>query len=221
MKLKSEDLLIIIVTFSLTVLVNLTVAVPVGLFLAILSFTKRMSNTTITERALPNRKNPIAKIDAKVFNEAHDCPQITIYNVEGPLFFGAAQSFERSVMKMLDSKPRVLILRMGKVPFMDTTGEQYFRNVVQHFSKSGIILITGLNDQPKDVMKKAGLIELIGKEHIFEHTGEAIDYALLQLDKNRCLGCEKNAFKECEALSEGKDYRHGTKEKQKDSIVTS
>lgn len=221
LKMRSEDSLILVVTFSLTVLVNLTVAVPVGLLLAIISFVKRMGETTVTERALPNRKNPLAKIEAQVYEEARDCPQIKIYNVEGPLFFGAAQSFEHSVMKMIDSNPRVLIFRMGKVPFMDTTGEQYFRSIVQQFNRNGVVLITGLNKQPKEIMRKTGLDVLIGKEHIFEHTGEAIDYALTQLDKNQCVGCQKDAFKECEDLSKGKDYERVNKEKRKETMVTS
>ena len=66
-------------------------------------------------------------------NKAHDCPQIGIYTIEGPLFFGAAQTFEQNILATIHYKPKVLILRMGKVPFIDTTGESYFRNIVQHF----------------------------------------------------------------------------------------
>ncbi|MGM8216863.1 SulP family inorganic anion transporter [Bacillaceae bacterium W0354] len=201
LKMRTEDSLILAVTFLLTVLVNLTVAVPVGLLLAVISFTKRMSDIIVTEKALPDRNNKFEKIDAKVVNEARDCPQISIYNVEGPLFFGAAQAFEHSVMKTIDLKPRVLLFRMGKVPFMDTTGEQYFSSIVKHFSKTGIVLISGMKPQPRDVIRNSGLEQFIGKEHFFEHTGEAINYALTQLDRNKCVGCKHFAFRECDQMS--------------------
>jgi sulfate permease, SulP family len=70
-----------------------------------------------------------------------------------------------------------------------------------HFSKSGIVLITGLNAQPEGVLKKTGLYEVIGREHIFEHTGEAIQFGLLQINQNKCLGCKHFAFRECKKLS--------------------
>ncbi|MGM8216852.1 STAS domain-containing protein, partial [Bacillaceae bacterium W0354] len=171
------------------------------LLLAVISFTKRMSDIIVTEKALPDRNNKFEKIDAKVVNEARDCPQISIYNVEGPLFFGAAQAFEHSVMKTIDLKPRVLLFRMGKVPFMDTTGEQYFSSIVKHFSKTGIVLISGMKPQPRDVIRNSGLEQFIGKEHFFEHTGEAINYALTQLDRNKCVGCKHFAFRECDQMS--------------------
>ena len=90
----------------------------------------------------------------------HDCPQISIYNVEGPLFFGAAQAFEQSIMNTINYKPKVLLLRMGKVPYMDTTGELNFRNIVRHFHNAGgTLLISGTSPKLKDTLQKNGLYE--------------------------------------------------------------
>lgn len=106
-------------------------------------------------------------------------------------------------MKTIHYKPKVLLLRMGKVPFMDTTGEAYLSSIIKDFSKHGIVLISGMKPHPINVMKKTGLYDYTGEDHFFEHTGEAINFALEQLDKNKCLGCQHFAFKECTALSAG------------------
>lgn len=201
LKTKTGDSLVLVVTFLLTVFINLTVAVQVGLILAVLLFTKRMSDIIVTEKALPNPNTKQAKVDSRVVTESHDCPQISIYNVEGPLFFGAAQSFEQQIMKSIHYKPKVLLLRLGKVPFMDTTGEARLESIVKDFSKHGIVLVSGIKSQPKSVLIKTGLYELIGEDHFFEHTGDAINYALTQINHNKCLGCRHFAFKECQALS--------------------
>ncbi|MDQ0156638.1 SulP family inorganic anion transporter [Robertmurraya andreesenii] len=202
LKTKTEDSLVLLVTFLLTVFINLTVAVEVGLLLAVILFTKRMSDHMVTVKALPNHKVKHNKIESLV-SDTRDCPQIAIYNVEGPLFFGAAQTFAQSIMNTIHYKPRVLLLRMGRVPFMDTTGDAHLTSIVKNFSKHGIVLISGVNSQPLTVLKKTGLFDLIGEEHFFEHTGEAIDYALTQLNQQKCLGCKHFVFKECTQLSKG------------------
>nr|WP_304214758.1 sulfate permease [Fredinandcohnia onubensis] len=198
---KTGDSLVLVVTFLLTVFMNLTVAVQVGLILAVVLFTKRMSDIIVTEKALPNPESKHEKVDSRVVTDSHDCPQISIYNVEGPLFFGAAQAFEQQIMNSINYKPKVLLLRLSRVPFMDTTGEGRLASIVQDFSKQGIVLISGIKPQPKSVLHKTGLYEVIGEENFFEHTGDAIDYALTQINNNKCLGCRHFAFKECQALS--------------------
>ncbi|MEH7336483.1 sulfate permease [Neobacillus drentensis] len=201
LKTKSTDSLVLLVTFLLTVFVNLTTAVEVGLVMSALMFTKRMSDLMVTAKALPNRKHKNEKIETGMVTDTHDCPQISIFNVEGPLFFGAAETFEKTIMSTINYRPKILLLRMSRVPLMDTTGEANLSSIVHHFSKNGIVLISGLNAQPESVLKKTGLYQTIGGEHFFEHTGEAIQYALEQINKNKCLGCKHFAFRECKKLS--------------------
>lgn len=201
LKTKSTDSLVLVVTFLLTVFVNLTTAVEVGLVLAAILFTKRMSDVMKTSKALPNLQHKHEKVETQMVTDSHDCPQVSIYNVEGPLFFGAAQTFETSIMNTINYRPKILLLRMSRVPFMDTTGEANLTSIVSHFSKSGIVIISGINEQPKNVMIKTGLYDVIGQDHFFEHTGDAIQFALSQLDRNKCLGCKHFAFKECKKLS--------------------
>ena len=133
LKMKTGDSLVLLVTFLLTVFTSLTTAVEIGLILAVILFTKRMSNMLVISKVLPDHTRKNEKLLPHVVNKAHDCPQISIYTIEGPLFFGAAQTFEQNILATIHYKPKVLILRMGKVPFIDTTGESYFRNIVQHF----------------------------------------------------------------------------------------
>jgi sulfate permease, SulP family len=199
LKTKTADSLILVVTFLLTVFVNLTAAVEVGLVLAVILFTKRMSDVMVTTKVLPNKNHE--KVESQMVSHHHDCPQISIYNVEGPLFFGAAQMFEHSIMNTINFRPKVLLLRMSKVPFMDTTGESNFASIVNHFSQHGIVIISGIQQQPKELLQKTGLYATIGEEHFFEHTGEAIDYALNEINQNKCLGCKHFAFRECDKLS--------------------
>ena len=84
---------------------------------------------------------------------------------------------------------------------MDTTGEANLASIVKHFSKSGIVLLSGINAQPESVLRKTGLFESIGSDHFFKHSGDALNYAISQLDKNKCLGCKHFAFRECTKLS--------------------
>lgn len=179
LKLKSADSLVLIVTFLLTVFTSLTIAVEVGLVLALILFTKQMIDVPAIYKVLPDHSRKNAKVQPHVVNRERDCPQISIYTIEGPLFFGAAQEFEQTILTNLTTRPKVLILRMSKVPFMDTTGEAYFSQIVQQFKlQGGTLLLTGLQPRLTTVMKKSGLFNEIGSENFFEHTGQAIDVAL-------------------------------------------
>lgn len=211
LKTKTTDSIVLFVTFLLTVFVTLTTAVEVGLILSVLLFAKRMSDVMKTEKALPNLSHKHKKIETQMVTDTHDCPQISIFNVEGPLFFGAAQTFEKTIMSTIGYRPKILLLRMSKVPFMDMTGEANLASIVNHFSKNGIVLLSGVNAQPATVMKKTGLYEKIGPKCFFKHTGEALDYALSVIERNRCLGCKHLAFKECSYLSQSGSVDSGRK----------
>lgn len=203
LKMKTGDSLVLLVTFSLTVFTSLTTAVEIGLILAIILFTKRMSNMLVMSKVLPDHTTKNEKLLPHVVNNAHDCPQISIYTIEGPLFFGAAQTFEQNILATIHYRPKTLILRMGKVPFIDTTGESYFRNIVQHFkNQGGVLLISGAQSELKTTLIKNGLYAEIGKENFFDHTGEAINCALRHLNKAKCEGCKHFAFHECAQLSQ-------------------
>ncbi|WP_336765343.1 SulP family inorganic anion transporter [Paenibacillus sp. USHLN196] len=202
MKTKTSDSLVLMTTFLLTVFTSLTTAVEVGLILAVLLFVKRMSEMMKVAKVLPDPNHKHEKVMAHMVRKGHDCPQISLYTIEGPLFFGAADRFEESVMDSIHRRPGILLLRMGKVPFMDTTGESNLAHVVKHMERSGgRVLFSGIQTQPLEMLKRTGLVEKIGTDHMFEHTGEAIHFALKHLDNQKCRGCKHFAFRECIALS--------------------
>ncbi|MCU6708744.1 sulfate permease [Paenibacillus sp. J5C_2022] len=208
LKTKTTDSLVLLITFLLTVFTNLTTAVEVGLIVAVILFVKRMSDVLNISKVLPEQGTVHAKVKAHMVTEDHDCPQIGIFTIDGPLFFGAANMLEKSMDDTIHQKTRVLLLRMGKVPFMDTTGESALANLVKHCEKiGGLILISGIQPQPLEVLKRTGLFDQIGRIHFFDHTGEAIDYALFQLDHNQCLACSRFVFRECASLQGKSDNR--------------
>lgn len=205
---KSADSVVLVITFLLTVFLDLTIAVGFGLVLAIILFVKRMSEILRVTKVLPDPKDD--KVREYMVHEGRDCPQISIFTIEGPLFFGAANMFEKSILDSLHMRPKVLLLRMGRVPFMDTTGESNLRSLVTHFQKhGGTILITGIQEQPLEMLKKTGLYEIIGSKNIFPHTGEAIDTAIGHIDHEKCIGCKHFAFRECAQLSSAAEMPSG------------
>lgn len=204
-KLKSGDSLVLMITFLLTVFTSLTFAVEVGLLLAVILFAKRMSDMLIITKVLPDHKSRHGKVLPDIVSPAHDCPQVSIYTIEGPLFFGAAQTFEQSILSTVHYKPKVLILRMGKVPLIDTTGEEYFRSIVRDFKEhGGTILVTGVQSSLKQMLDKNGLTEEIGEQNFYPHTGEAINQAMICLNQNACVGCKHFAFRECQDLAKSR-----------------
>lgn len=201
LKTKFGDALILITTFLLTVFVNLAVAIGVGLLFAIIIFVKRMSELMTISKVLPDHNFKNDKLTTHMIYEGHNCPQISIYTIEGPLFFGVASMFTKT-MKLINYKPKILLLRMSRVPFIDTTGESNLRDTVKNFtSGNGIVLISGIKDHPKDVLKKSGLYDLIGKDNFFEDTEQAIKYAFTLINQDKCEDCKYYAFKECKKFN--------------------
>ncbi|MBT2291762.1 sulfate permease [Paenibacillus albidus] len=200
LKTKTGDSLVLIITFLLTVFADLTLAVEVGLVLAVILFVKRMGEVHLVSKVLPDPSS--VKVGAHMVTENHDCPQIGMYNVEGPLFFGAAYRFEETMPEMGPGQPTIILLRMGKVPFIDTTGEANLSGLVKQMKQcGGKLFISGIQPQPLELLRKTGLYNTIGPEQFYEHTGTAINEALKAVNRAKCLGCRHAAFRECSALS--------------------
>lgn len=202
MKLKSGDSIVLVMTFLLTVFTSLTFAVQVGLMLAVILFAKRMGEMMTVTKVLPDPSSKEGKLVANIVSDTHDCPQISVYTIEGPLFFGAAQTFEQSILNTIHYKPRVLILRMGQVPFIDSTAEAYFRNIVRSFREhGGEVLLCGVQPSLQQMLDATGLTAKIGPANFYSHTGDAITEALTQINTKKCTGCKHFAFRECQYLA--------------------
>lgn len=191
-KLKSGDSLVLVTTFLLTVFVNLTIAVPIGLLLAMLSFIKRISNLLEVEKIMPdkfingNSSNGTRRV------RDYRCPKIASYTVHGPLFFGAADRFESMITRSINQRPSILILKMRHVSLIDVTGEANLASLVDDFQKmKGTILISELHEEPLQMLKKTGLYDKIGSSNFFESTTDAIDHALNTINTKKCPLCSK------------------------------
>lgn len=200
LKIKNSDSVILLVTFLLTVFTNLTLAVEIGIVFTLLWFIKRMSEILTVTKGLPDPKDK-NKVRAHMVDTSNNCPQMSIFTIEGPLFFGVGQSFERKIIENLGDSV-ILILRLGKMPYMDTTGEAHFENIFRIIEKrNGHVFVTGLQEQPQRILEQAGILNNIDQKKRFYHTGEAIDAALKEVNCEKCIGCRYRAFDECHKLS--------------------
>jgi sulfate permease, SulP family len=205
-----SDIAILGITFFLTVFADLTVAVEFGLLTAAVLFIKRMSDVSRIEKVLPNIDDP--KHQVSTADRQNDCPQLTILNLEGALFFGAATKFEQEVLEHIPMI-RTLMIRMAKVPIIDATGERSLHMIYEACQRHKVkLMLKGLQEQPMHMLEATGLVDLIGRNNIYERTGPAIDSALARMDVNICAACPYHAFRECDELKirgfrEAAEYR--------------
>ncbi len=199
LKGQRSDVAVLAITLLLTVFADLTVAVQFGLLMAAVLFIKRMSDVHRVQKVLPDAKDPRSKVRA-VGDQPQDCPQATVLSVEGALFFGAARQFELETMEHI-TDIKTLILRLGRVPVIDATGERALRNIWEACARKGIaLLVSGLQPQPREVLESTGLLPLIGQDHIFTRTGPALNTAIARMDVKVCSYCPHFVFRECEEL---------------------
>ncbi|OJT65863.1 SulP family inorganic anion transporter [Bacillus altitudinis] len=168
-KVKNADSLVLVVTFLLTVIGDLIIGVTAGLILAFIAFIKKMSQTTNihTNVAVPQIET------AAALERETDQKEISMYSIEGPLFFGTTDSLENSILDHVQTKPKTLILLMNKVNYMDTSAEAVLMNISNRLKHhNGKLMIVGLQSQPKELLHRTGLFHHIGKQHFFERTDD-------------------------------------------------
>ena len=166
-----SDIIVLVTSFVLTVIFDLVVAIEVGMVLACLLFIKRMSEETkvngwtYVDEDTPDVDEHLQKLPL----------QIRVYEISGPLFFGAASVIEEIVVKDFTT---CLVLRMRSVPALDSTALNALKDLVQVCKSKGItIVFSHVNDQPMKVMEKAGFIELVGEENFQPSISAALDRA--------------------------------------------
>ena len=177
LKNPKSDVTVLLITFFLTVIFDLTVAIEVGLVIACVLFMKRVMETTqisvITDEIDPNKES-----DLEVHEEHLIVPEgVEVYEINGPYFFGIATKFEE-IMARLGNRPKIRIIRMRKVPFIDSTGIHNLTTLCKMSQKENIhIILSGVNDQVHAVLEKSGFYELLGKENICSNINEALEVA--------------------------------------------
>ena len=170
-----SDVSVLLITFFLTIIFDLTVAIEVGLIIACLLFMKRMAETTDV-KAILDEIDPNDETDLKFENNEHLLiPKgVEVYEINGPYFFGAGNKFEE-VMAAFGDRPKVRIIRMRKVPFVDSTGIHNLMNLCTISKNEGIqIVLSGVNPKVHAVLEHAGFNALIGSENICPHINVAL-----------------------------------------------
>ncbi len=166
-----SDAVVLLTTFALTVVFDLVVAVEVGMVLAAILFIRRVSETTeisrvTTDDVLESREQLAA---------GKSIPHgVVAFRVFGPFLFGAAEKME-DAMEALGDMPRVLILRLHLVSAMDATGLNTLESVIERFRHhGGTVILSGLHRQPLDMIRKAGLVTVIGRKNLCAHFDAAL-----------------------------------------------
>ena len=166
-----SDILVLVVTFVLTVLFDLVVAIEIGMILACLLFIKRMSEETKAESWVYTDDDTVA-----VNENLRKLPaEIRVYEVSGPLFFGASDAIEHIVV---EESAKCLVLRMRAVPALDSTAMNALTALTKTCESKGVtIVFSHVNEQPMKVMVKSGFVDLVGKENFCPNIRAALDHA--------------------------------------------
>lgn len=172
-----SDFAVLITTFVLTVVFDLTIAIEIGLLLAIVLFLKRTSESTEI-KVFHNEIDPNNDTDINLNEEKLKIPDgVEVYEIDGPYFFGIANKFDE-VMLETNEKPNVRIIRMRKVPFIDSTGLHNLETLCLQAKKEGIkIILSGVNDNVRKTFQKAGFEKYLSKEYICSNINEALEKA--------------------------------------------
>ena len=174
MKNPRSDVAVLLVTFLLTVIIDLTVAIEVGLVLACLLFMRRVMETTDIS-VIRNEIDPGKESDLESHEEHLIIPRgVEVYEIDGPYFFGIANKFEEQMVQLGDHA-QVRIIRMRKVPFIDSTGIHNLTNLCRISQQENTrIILSGVNPKVHEVLHKAGFYSLLGEENICPNINAAL-----------------------------------------------
>lgn len=179
-----SDVVVLWLTFTLTVVFDLTIAIEVGIILACFMFMKRMTETTHVS-VLTDEIEANAESDFEVHNEENlVIPEgVEVYEIDGPFFFGIANKFD-DVMASMSDKPKVRIIRMRRIPFIDSTGIHNLHNLISMSHKEDIkIILSGVNDDVRKMLERNGFNELVGKRFICPNINVALEVASEEVNK--------------------------------------
>lgn len=169
-----SDFSVLIVTFVLTVIFDLTIAIEIGLLLAVVLFIRRTTESSVI-RVFHNELDPNDSTDYALHEDKLIIPEgVSVYEIDGPYFFGVANKFDE-IMQDLTDLPKVRVIRMRKVPFIDSTGLHNLETLCVNSKKVGIkIILSGVNDRVRATLIKARLQNVIGEENICSNINEAL-----------------------------------------------
>ena len=177
------DVMVLLVTFFLTVLFDLVIAIEIGIVLSSFAFMKRMSESVSIENVLANAENQEENGDKLFDQELPPIPRgVVLYEISGALFFGAAQQF-RDTFSSISQKPKVLILRLRNVPFIDATGIYRVEDIIRHFNSKRVpTILSGVRPNIKEDLEKADIYSVLPRENLVSHIELAVERARVILE---------------------------------------
>ena len=172
-----SDITVLSVTFLLTVIFDLTIAIEIGLLLAIILFLRRvMENTQI--RVYSEQLDVAEGTDSNTHEVLDVARGVEVYEIDGPFFFGIAPKFDDLMRSTMGRKPLVRIIRMRKVPFIDATGLHNLESLIRSSQAEGIrIVLSGVNENVHRTLDNASIKDLVGSENICSHISKAVRMA--------------------------------------------
>lgn len=165
-----SDVVVLLVTFALTVFVDLVVAVNIGVIIAILHFIRRMASSIEVQQMTEEQMSQ----ELSQNNISTESKDVLVYTVDGPFFFGAAEVFQHA-LAVTHTDPKVLIIRMRWVPFGDITGLQTLEEVIRGLHQRGVrVILCGTNELVETKLRKMGMIQLIGEDNFYKEFPQAL-----------------------------------------------
>jgi SulP family sulfate permease len=173
-----SDALVLLTTFLLTVLVDLTTGIGVGMVLASFLFMKRMAEVTNVTVVSDEFKDARPSRDQSGAIYRRKVPKgVEVYEINGPFFFGAAEKF-KDTLSEISKKPKVLIVRMRNVPAIDSTALHALRDLVRRTRKDGtLFLLSDIQDQPRLALERSELLDEIGEQYLCPDIDDALALA--------------------------------------------
>ncbi|NUN09703.1 MAG: sulfate permease [Ignavibacteriaceae bacterium] len=181
LKSPKSDVIVLLTTFGLTVIFDLTVAIEVGMILAVILFMRRMANEANINIIRGEMQDEEEKEDINSISKKSVPPGVEVYEINGPMFFGAATKFKELMMEM-ETPPKVMILRMRNVLAIDATGLNLLSEIIAENKKTGThLLLSGVHAQPLFALTQYNLLDEIGEENIFGNIDDSLDRARVLL----------------------------------------
>lgn len=172
-----SDISVLVITFLLTVIFDLTIAIEMGLLLAVILFLRRvMENTEI--KVYSDQLDIADGSETTIHEVLNVNPGVEVYEIDGPFFFGVATKFDELMRSTLGNKPLVRIIRMRKVPFIDSTAIHNLEILIKSSQEAGIhVVLSGVKENVRESLVKAGIDRLLGTDHICDHITKAVAMA--------------------------------------------
>lgn len=179
LKAPKSDVSVLAVTFLLTVVFDLTIAIEIGLLLAVVLFLRRvMENTQVKVYSEQLDVAEGTDLDSSHHELLDVAKGVQVYEIDGPFFFGVATKFDEMMRSTMGSRPLVRIIRMRKVPFIDSTGLHNLELLIGSSKAEGIhVVLSGVNDTVRAVLMHSGIDRMIGADHICDHISKAVKTA--------------------------------------------